>query len=93
MAQITEADSRSTDRQGNPVFGDQSDAIVIVAATSSAAPAGGSGIAAGGWSSSGDRDLAIATINALRTDVAALIVAVNSLRLSNQAQGFDAGSS
>ena len=93
MAQITEADSRSVDRQGNPVFGDQSAAITIVAATSSAAPACGVGQAAGGWDTAGNRDLAIATINALRTDVAALIVAVNSLRLSNQAQGFDAGSS
>lgn len=93
MAQITEADSRSVDRQGNPVFGDQSAAITIVAATSSAPPAGGTGATAGAYDTAANRDLMIATINALRTDVAALIVAVNSLRLSNQAQGFDAGSS
>ncbi len=93
MAQITEAESRDVDKQGNPQHGDQTAAIAIVAATSSAPPAGGTGATAGAYDSAANRDLMIATINALRTDVAALIVAVNSLRLSNQAQGFNAGTS
>lgn len=36
------------------------------------APAGGTGAAAGGWDTAGHRDTAIATINALVTDIAAL---------------------
>lgn len=40
--------------------------------TSLACPVGGVGLAAGGWDTAANRDLAIATINALRTDVAAL---------------------
>lgn len=37
--------------------------------TQLAAPAGGTGAAAGGWSSAANRDLAIASINAARTDI------------------------
>ena len=38
-------------------------------ATVAAAPAGGTGTAAGAWDTSGNRDLAIATINNLKTRV------------------------
>ena len=42
------------------------------AAVAIAAPVGGVGAAAGGWDTAVNRDLAITTINALVTDVAAL---------------------
>ena len=38
-------------------------------ATVAAAPAGGTGTAAGAWDTAGNRDLAIATINNLKTRV------------------------
>lgn len=44
------------------------------------APAGGTGAAAGGWDTAGHRDTAIATINALRVDVAAIIADNTLLR-------------
>lgn len=55
------------------------------AITALAAPAGGTGAAAGGWDTAGNRDLAIASINALRTDITALRTTVASLvTLQNQ---------
>ncbi len=53
---------------------------VAIAATAVAAPAGGTGANAGGWSSAGNRNLAITSLAAARTDVAALrteLVALN----------------
>lgn len=48
----------------------------FAAATALAAPAGGTGAAAGGYDTAVNRDLAIAAINALRTDVAAIRAAL-----------------
>ncbi len=45
---------------------------VTVTLTQVAAPAGGTGAAAGGYDTAGNRDLAIASINAARTDIIAL---------------------
>lgn len=50
-----------------------------VAAVPAAAPAGGTGAAAGGWDTAGNRDLAIAAINGLRTDVIELQTQLNAL--------------
>lgn len=44
-----------------------------------AAPAGGTGAAEGGWDTAANRDLAIATINGLRTALTALIADHNDL--------------
>lgn len=49
------------------------------AVTQLAAPAGGTGVAAGGWSTAANRDLAITAINAARTDIANLKNFVNAL--------------
>jgi hypothetical protein len=58
------------------------------AVTQLAAPAGGTGIAAGGWSSAANRDLAIASINAARTDIANLKNFVNQIVDQLQALGI-----
>lgn len=50
-------------------------------ATVAAAPAGGTGTAAGGWDTSGNRDLAIATINNLKTRVDQLETKLQALGL------------
>lgn len=50
-------------------------------ATVAAAPAGGTGTAAGGWDTAGNRDLAIATINNLKTRVDQLESKLQSLGL------------
>ena len=50
-------------------------------ATVSAAPAGGTGTADGGWDTSTNRDLAIATINNLKTRVAQLETKLQALGL------------
>ena len=50
-------------------------------ATVAAAPAGGTGVAVGGWSSAADRDLAITTINNLKTRVDQLEARVQALGL------------
>jgi hypothetical protein len=42
-------------------------AAVLRQVVGAAAPAGGTGIAAGGWSSAANRDIAIATLNSIRT--------------------------
>lgn len=42
-------------------------ATTVAAAIPAAAPAGGTGAAAGGWDTAANRDLAITTINDLRT--------------------------
>lgn len=62
-------------------------AATPAAITSLAPPAGGVGAAAGGWDTAGNRDLAIASITAIRTDlaatrtqVAALVVDITALR-------------
>ena len=64
-----------------------STATTITAAVPAAAPAGGVGTAAGGWDTGANRDLAIATINDLRThaiemdqDYEALLVDVIDLK-------------
>lgn len=54
---------------------DADSAVTIPAA----APAGGTGTAAGGWDTAGNRDLAIATINGLRTAVTDLQTNYNDL--------------
>jgi hypothetical protein len=58
------------------------------AVTQLAAPAGGTGIAAGGWSSAANRDLAITSINAARTDIANLKQFVNQIVDQLQAIGL-----
>jgi len=62
-------------------------ATSIAAAVPAAAPAGGVGLAAGAWDTAANRDLAIATINGLRThaiemdlDYEALLVDVADIR-------------
>ena len=62
-------------------------ATSIAAAVPAAAPAGGTGVAAGGWDTAANRDLAITTINDLRThaiemdlDYEALLADVADLR-------------
>lgn len=58
------------------------------AVTQVAAPAGGVGIAAGGWSSAVNRDAAITSINAARTDIANLKNFVNQIVDQLQALGL-----
>ncbi len=58
------------------------------AVTQLAAPAGGTGIAAGGWSSAANRDLAIVSINAARTDIANIKNFVNQIVDQLQAIGL-----
>lgn len=58
------------------------------AVTQLAAPAGGTGVAAGGWSTAANRDLAIASINAARTDIANLKNFVNQIVDQLQALGI-----
>jgi hypothetical protein len=53
-----------------------------------AAPAGGTGVAAGGWSTAANRDLAIVSINAARTDIANLKNFVNQIVDQLQALGL-----
>jgi hypothetical protein len=48
-------------------------------ATVAAAPAGGTGTAAGGWDTAANRDLAIATINNLKTRLDQLETALKAL--------------
>lgn len=58
------------------------------AVTQLAAPAGGTGVAAGGWSTAANRDLAIASINAARNDIANLKNFVNEVVDRLQATGI-----
>jgi len=60
----------------------------VPAITSLAAPAGGVGVAAGGWSSAADRDLAIASINAIRTNLESLYKVVTAMIDDLQAEGW-----
>ena len=48
-------------------------------ATVAGAPAGGTGVAAGGWSTAANRDLAIATINNLKARVDQLEAALKAI--------------
>lgn len=50
-----------------------------VAAIPAAAPAGGTGAAAGGYDTAANRDLMIATVNGLRTDMIELQAQFNAL--------------
>ena len=50
-----------------------------VTITQLAAPAGGVGAAAGGWDTAANRDLAITSINAARTDIASLRTELQAL--------------
>lgn len=56
--------------------------------TSLAAPAGGVGDAAGGWDTGANRDLAIASINAIRADLADTAELLNALIDDLQTLGF-----
>lgn len=58
------------------------------AVTQLAAPAGGTGAAAGAWSTAANRDLAITSINAARTDIANLKNFVNQIVDQLQALGL-----
>jgi O-acetyl-ADP-ribose deacetylase (regulator of RNase III) len=58
------------------------------AITSVAAPAGGTGAAAGGWDTAQHRDDAITSINANRTDIAAVRTALVNLADELRAQGI-----
>jgi hypothetical protein len=58
------------------------------AITQLAAPAGGTGAAAGGWSSAANRDLAIASINAARNDIANIKQVLNQVIDDLQALGI-----
>lgn len=60
----------------------------IAAATQLAPPAGGTGAAAGGWDTAGNRDLAITSLTAARTDIAALIAEATALRAALVAKGI-----
>jgi hypothetical protein len=56
--------------------------------TQLAAPAGGTGVAAGGWSTAANRDLAIVSINAARTDIANVKQVLNQVIDQLQALGL-----
>ena len=58
------------------------------AVTQLAAPAGSTGVAAGGWSTAANRDLAIVSINAARTDIQNLKNFVNQIVDQLQAIGL-----
>ena len=71
------------------VAADQAAAVADAdAATATDAPAGGTGAAAGAWDTAEHRDAAIATINALVADTAALRATVNALLASLRAAGL-----
>lgn len=61
---------------------------IHAAVTQLVAPAGATGVAAGGWSTAANRDLAIASINAARTDIANLKNFVNQIVDQLQALGL-----
>lgn len=60
----------------------------VPAATQVAAPAGGTGTAAGGWDTAGNRDAAITSINAAKTDIEELKKVVNGIIDDLQALGL-----
>ena len=71
------------------VTADQAAAVADAgAATATDAPAGGTGAAAGAWDTAEHRDAAIATINALVADTAALRATVNALLASLRTAGL-----
>lgn len=61
------------------------------APVTAAAPAGGTGAAAGAWDTSGNRDLAITTINQTRTLALELQTKLNALISSLETNGIIAG--
>lgn len=63
-------------------------AKTVPAATQLAAPAGGVGTAAGGYDTAANRDLAITSINAAKTDIEDLKKVVNALIDDLQALGL-----
>ena len=71
------------------VAADQAAAVADAdAATATDAPAGGTGTAAGAWDTAEHRDAAIATINALVADTAALRGTVNALLAALRSAGL-----
>jgi hypothetical protein len=71
------------------VAADQAAAVADAdAATATDAPAGGTGAAAGAWDTAEHRDAAIATINALVADTAALRAKINALLASLRTAGL-----
>ena len=71
------------------VAADQADAVADAdAATATDAPAGGTGTAAGAWDTAEHRDAAIATINALVADTAALRAKINALLAALRTAGL-----
>lgn len=53
------------------------------AATQLAAPAGGTGATAGAYDTAGNRDLMIASVNAARTDIAAILTVLRDYGFIN----------
>lgn len=53
-------------------------APVALTQTQLAAPAGGTGATAGAYDTAGNRDLMIASVNAARTDIAAILAALRA---------------
>lgn len=53
-------------------------APVTLTQTQLAAPAGGTGATAGAYDSAANRDLMIASVNAARTDIAAIVAALKA---------------
>lgn len=69
--------------------GTQASAIADVAASDpSAAPAGGSGATAGAYDTAGNRDLAIATINDLRTMVLEIKADLDAIKAALRGTGI-----
>lgn len=64
-----------------PVYSQPTTAVsrTVSAATSSAPPAGGTGATGGAYDTSGNRDLMIASLTAVRADLDALRQTVNAL--------------
>lgn len=63
-------------------------AAAFTAQTQLAPPAGGTGATAGAYDTAGNRDLAITSITAARTDIGTLITEVGVLRAALVAKGI-----
>jgi len=88
MTQPVKPESKLADSSDNPQIGERGASVTATTATQSAAPAGGTGATAGAYDTAANRDLAIASINAARTDIAALIVTVDALISRVEAHGL-----